>query len=251
MGVIPSHSNHHTWCPGFSFCILPRTFECKGDTGVKIPCRRWCNLFMFSELCGCSPQQQDPSVRFQRVTLCPNISAGCFRIPTGPIWPKVNGMQSSPTAGSLAQLQTDQIPHPPFPVLTRVAVTDSREVLLYQVSTPLPKCPPIPAVSSCTFSLLPPHLIHLPLSLLTLSVPTKYILFHFPWEIFVSSLEPSSLRNLSGSVDCGQIFTYLTNNIDIQIHTIIVFLGPGYFTQGDYFLVACICLQTSCFFFFF
>ena len=94
-------------------------------------------------------------------------------------------------------------------------------------------------------------LIKMSLSLLSATIPTNPIprapiptgtqsaqeissISHSQWDLGVPfSVLASLLPSLYGSVDCNFIILYFTTNIHLVSMYHVLFLSPGYFTQGD------------------
>ena len=166
---------------------------------MKVLCRYQPDFFMFNELCG-GVQQWDLAVSLWRTTDCLGNSLCCLVISIG--YPLVNKSivcNVVPVLGCLVkrdgQLGLDLLHYLKTPLGPFIYFRQSSFILI--VSSP------IPFLNAVFHS--PSHLI-LPFPfLLTLVYP--YNLFCFLLrELHVSLLAPSSIPNLSESMDCSLSF---------------------------------------------
>jgi hypothetical protein len=100
--------------------------------------------------------------------------------------------------------------------LIKIALIYFKKLPLHWVSILACKCPSIPTVSPYILSIntiSPPH-CHDPDPLMP-APPIKSILLLPPRKIYLSTLDSSSISNLSGSMSCSLVVIYSMSNIQI------------------------------------
>lgn len=111
-------------------------------------CRHQFDLSTFNQLCGCCPQKWQPTVHFQRVTLCPKLTSAWVAQGSPKDRPaqQLNLLQPCPVTGSLACLQKTGSSKYVSPII-RSSHQDHPHSFKSFYCISFPQCPTMPPIA--------------------------------------------------------------------------------------------------------